>query len=255
MKLKALHDASGRPLVAGNERGWGGSKVLILDGPYALTEGRVHRIERPNAEVDITPLSSPYGSERDYVTVRVRDPFIVDTVHGHTVTPTPSQIAFVDVLHLGRDVLSANARRKLAAEWGKRYAEAQVRSEAQEDMRRQQRAKSRAEYAEYRTSHPVQDLNTRIQDAATRTPYGFAGEFRSTRRVLDTTPIHPGAGPSLTNREFARYTVVARRGDYHQVYALCADHKTAFATYSQGDAREQYADRGLWCPGCAESPG
>lgn len=255
LKSKTSCDASGRPLEF-DEGNWGGSQVLILDGPNALREGKVKALVGPIAEVDICDRteSFSYSLKQERVAVKVRDLLIVTgSSAGQWTIPTPRQLA--DVIIIGRDALSPTARRKLVLAWGKAYAEhedqAQTQLQVREEKLAKERAKARVQFAEDRTKQPVQELNARIQRAAQTAPDGYAGEFRASGRVVETEPMHRGRGTVLTNRDFSAFTVVARLGNYSTVFAICGDHKTAFATFSQGDARERHAARNMWCPECA----
>lgn len=82
-------------------------------------------------------------------------------------------------------------------------------------------------------------------------PDRVVGEWRG-KSVVDTAPFRYGAGKPVTAGELARYTVVFANGVDNPVFAICHLHQTAYATYSQGDARSS-APR-TWCPGCSSDP-
>ncbi|MEV6324939.1 hypothetical protein AB0M45_27715 [Nocardia sp. NPDC051787] len=88
-------------------------------------------------------------------------------------------------------------------------------------------------------------------------PDRVVGEWRS-GDVIDVSPIHPGRGKPVSAMQLAGYTVTASRQALPDVFAICRNHRTAYGTFSQGDARELVSHRARWCPGCldegAESP-
>jgi hypothetical protein len=94
-------------------------------------------------------------------------------------------------------------------------------------------------------------VNARLKDAAQTMPHRVVGRWRG-KSVVDTAPRQYNAGKPITAAELARYAVVFANAVDDEVFALCHVHQTAYATYSQGDARRNASD--TWCPGCSSDP-
>lgn len=96
-------------------------------------------------------------------------------------------------------------------------------------------------------------VNTRLKDAAQTMPHRVVGKWRG-KSIVDTASFQRNAGKPITAAELARYTVVFANAVDNEVFSLCHVHRTAYATYSQGDARNSAGDTKIWCPGCGSDP-
>jgi hypothetical protein len=94
-------------------------------------------------------------------------------------------------------------------------------------------------------------VNARLKDAAQTMPHRVVGKWRG-NSVVDTDLPQHGAGKPITATELARYTVVFANAVDDPVFTFCHVHQTAYATYSQADARRNASD--TWCPGCSSDP-
>jgi hypothetical protein len=94
-------------------------------------------------------------------------------------------------------------------------------------------------------------VDSRLKEAAQTNPHQYVGEWRG-KTIVDTAPSQRGAGKPITAAELARYTVVFANAVNNEVFTFCHVHHTAYATYSQGDARSNSS--GTWCPGCSSDP-
>lgn len=94
-------------------------------------------------------------------------------------------------------------------------------------------------------------VDARLKDAARTMPHHVVGKWRG-KSVVDTDLRQYGAGKPITAAELARYTVVFANAVDDPVFTFCNVHQTAYATYSQADARRNASD--TWCPGCSSDP-
>lgn len=94
-------------------------------------------------------------------------------------------------------------------------------------------------------------VDARLKGLAESAPNRIVGEWRG-KSIVDTAPLRPGAGKPVSAAELASYTVVFANAISNEVFALCHLHKTAYSTYSQGDARGNAPN--TWCPGCSSDP-
>ncbi|MGW4534509.1 hypothetical protein ACWEOI_26550 [Nocardia sp. NPDC004340] len=100
----------------------------------------------------------------------------------------------------------------------------------------------------------IEQVNRDFQERARIFPYSAVGEMRR-GGVLETQPMSRGSGATMTAVELARYNVVAASDIAQSTFALCSAHLTAYATITQGSARELNERTYSWCPQCGETEG
>lgn len=100
----------------------------------------------------------------------------------------------------------------------------------------------------------IERMNREIQKRARNFPHSTVGEYRP-GGILETDPMHRGAGAAMTAIELARYTVVAASLVAQSVFTFCSAHMTTYATITQGSAREVSGRTWSWCPQCGETDG
>jgi hypothetical protein len=117
----------------------------------------------------------------------------------------------------------------------------------EEDIEQQRRRRRR------HIEEVAPQVDARLKLAARAMPDRLIGEWRG-KAIVDTAPIYGGRGKPISAAELARYTVVFAHEVDDPVFALCHEHQTAYATYSQGDARTSGGAPRDWCPGCSSDP-